>query len=132
MLHENHHSLVVKIPDVSLFVKHMTNNSIFLEQLEWYGLKNSNKISAFANLLLDKDTRLSSGILLAKYKVLMTPMIKSTIRAKLRLEIRSKTIRLAMRTWMNFQTRIRINFIAFTIRSEAMIWINFIAFTIRL
>lgn len=68
MSHGNHHSLVAKIPDVSLLIKHMTSNSIFQEQLGRGGLRNGNRLSAFADLFSDGDTRLSSGILLTKYK----------------------------------------------------------------
>lgn len=46
----------------------MTSNSIFLEQLGWGGLRNSNEMSAFADLFSDRDTGLSSDILIAKYK----------------------------------------------------------------
>lgn len=56
------------MPDVSLLVKHMTNDSIFLKQLSQNKLKNGNGISAFTNFFLNKDTKLSSGIPLAKYK----------------------------------------------------------------
>lgn len=68
ILHGNHHCLFVKIPDISLFIKYMTCDSVFEELLGRGGLINGNKISTFVDFLLNKNTRLYSGFLLAKYQ----------------------------------------------------------------
>lgn len=57
------------MPNIILFVKHMTGDPILQEQLDRNGLKNSNKTSAFVNIFSDWYTWLSSGIPLAIYKV---------------------------------------------------------------
>ena len=48
--HGNRHSLVAKLPDVSLLVKHMIDDSIFEEKLGRIGMLNNTAISAFPNL----------------------------------------------------------------------------------
>lgn len=65
--HGNHHSLVAKLPDVSLLVKHMTGDLIFREELGRCGLRNSDKLSAFTDPFSDKTACFSSGIALSKY-----------------------------------------------------------------
>lgn len=65
--HGNRHSLVAKLPDVSLLVKHMTGDLIFREELGRCGLRNSDKPSAFADPFSDGTARFSSGIALSKY-----------------------------------------------------------------
>ncbi len=65
--HGNRHSLVAKLPDVSLLVKHMTDDSIFDEKLGRTGTRNNTIISAFPDLFYTGATHLSNGIALTKY-----------------------------------------------------------------
>ncbi len=65
--HGNCHSLVAKLPDVSLLVKHMTDNSIFDEKLGRTGTRNNTTISAFPDLFYTGATHLSNGIALNRY-----------------------------------------------------------------
>ena len=65
--HGNRHSLVAKLPDVSLLVKHMTDNSIFDEKLGRTGTQNNTTMSAFPNLFYTGAAHLSNGIALSQY-----------------------------------------------------------------
>ena len=48
--------------------------------------------------------------------ILVTPTMESMMRAKTRSEMRSKTIRLVMRTLIDSQMTIQMDFTVFTIR----------------
>lgn len=63
----NRHSLVAKLPDVSLLIKHMAGDSIFEEKLGRCGAQNGNVLSAFVDLFTEGTTRLSTGIPISKY-----------------------------------------------------------------
>lgn len=65
--HGNCHSLVAKLPDISLLVKHMTENSIFHEQLGRTGMRNNNAESALPNLFSIGVGHLSTGVALSQY-----------------------------------------------------------------
>ena len=65
--HGNRHSLVAKLPDVSLLVKHMIDDSIFEEKLGRTGMSNNTAMSAFPDLFYIRSAHLSNGIALSKY-----------------------------------------------------------------
>ncbi len=63
----NRHSLVAKLPDVSLLVKHMIDDSIFEKKLGRTGLPNNTLISIFPDLFYVGSAHLSNGIALSRY-----------------------------------------------------------------
>ena len=65
--HGNHHSLVAKLPDVSLLIKHMAGDSIFEEKLGQCGTQNSNVFAAFVDPFSEGTACFSSGITLSRY-----------------------------------------------------------------
>lgn len=65
--HGNRHSLVAKLPDVSLLVKHMIEDSIFKEKLGRTGIRNNSAMSAFPDMWYIGAGRLSSGKVLSRY-----------------------------------------------------------------
>ena len=65
--HGNCHFLVAKLPDVSLLVKHMIDDSIFEEKLSRTGISNNTAMSAFPDLFYIGSAHLSNGIALSRY-----------------------------------------------------------------
>ncbi len=65
--HGNCHSLVAKLLDVSLLVKHMIDDSIFEEKLGRTGIPNNTPISAFPDLFYIGSAYLSNDIALSRY-----------------------------------------------------------------
>lgn len=65
--HGNRHFLIAKLPDVSLLVKHMTDNFIFDEKLGRIGTQNNTTISAFPNVFYIRAAYLSNNIALSRY-----------------------------------------------------------------
>lgn len=65
--HGNRHSLVAKLPDVSLLIKHMTGDSIFQEKLGRCGTRNGNVPSLFADPFSHITTCLSTGLPQSRY-----------------------------------------------------------------
>ncbi|WP_375449060.1 hypothetical protein [uncultured Nostoc sp.] len=67
ILHSNRHSLAAKLPDISLLVKHMTEDSLFCERLDWTRLRSNLQQSAFSDLFADDIARLATGLELGRY-----------------------------------------------------------------
>ncbi|WP_375449162.1 hypothetical protein [uncultured Nostoc sp.] len=65
--HSNHHSLIANLPDMSLLVKYMINDSIFEEKLGRTGMSNNTAISAFPDLFYIGSAHPSNGIALSRY-----------------------------------------------------------------
>ena len=65
--HNNRHSLVAKLLDASLLVKHMIDNSIFEEKLGRTGISNNTAMFVFPNLFYIGSAHLSNGIALSRY-----------------------------------------------------------------
>lgn len=65
--HGNRHSLAAKLPDISLLVKHMTEDSLFREQLGRTGLQSNLQQSAFPDLFADSTVRFATGLELSRY-----------------------------------------------------------------
>ncbi len=65
--HGNRHSLVAKLPDVSLLVKYMIDDSIFEEKLGRTDIPNNTPMSAFPDLFYVGNAHLSNGIALSRY-----------------------------------------------------------------
>lgn len=63
----NCHSIIAKLPDVSLLVKHMINDSIFNKNLGYIGMWNNIAKSKFLNLFYTRNTYLLNGIILSRY-----------------------------------------------------------------
>lgn len=66
-LHGNRHSLVAKLADILLLVKHITEDSLFRKQLDWTEMQNNGPESAFYDLFVEDTARLSTGVELARY-----------------------------------------------------------------
>ncbi len=67
--HGNCHFFIVKLPDVSLLVKLMINDSTFEEKLGCTGIPNTTLISAFPDLFYIGSVHLSNSIVLSRYIV---------------------------------------------------------------
>ena len=65
--HGNRHSLIAKLPDVSLLVKQMINDSIFEEKLGHTSMLNNTAMFAFSDLFYIGSAHLSNGIALSRY-----------------------------------------------------------------
>lgn len=67
--HGNRHSLVAKLPDVSLLIKHMAGDSIFEEKLGRCGAQNGNGNlpSVFVDPFTEGTACLSTGIPISRY-----------------------------------------------------------------
>ncbi len=65
--YDNHYSFVAKLPDVSLLVKHIINESIFKKKLGRTGMLDNTPMSAFPNLFYIGSAHLSNGIALSRY-----------------------------------------------------------------
>lgn len=66
-LHGNHHSLVTKLPNVSLLVKHITKDSLLCKQLGQTGLQSNLQQSVFPNFFADGTACLATGFELGRY-----------------------------------------------------------------
>lgn len=67
MSHGNHHYFVTKLPDVSLLIKYIADDSIFQEKLGRYRVWNGNLPSEFTNLFSDGTACLFTGLPLYRY-----------------------------------------------------------------
>ncbi len=65
--HGNCHSLTIKVPDVSLLMKHMIDDSFFQEQLGWMGLRNNRTEYAFRDLFAKGVARIFTGMEIGRY-----------------------------------------------------------------
>ncbi len=65
--YSNCHFFVAKLPNISLLVKHMIDDSIFKERLGRIGMPNNTPISAFPDLFYIWSAYLSNSITLSKY-----------------------------------------------------------------
>ena len=63
----NCHSLIAKLLDVSLLVKHMINDSIFEEKLDRTGMSNNIAMSTFPDFFYIRNAYFSNGIALSRY-----------------------------------------------------------------
>lgn len=65
--HGNCHFPIAKLPDVSLLVKYMIENSIFKKKLGCTGINNNSVMSAFPNMWYIEASRLSNSKVLNRY-----------------------------------------------------------------
>lgn len=65
--HSNCHFFIAKLPDLSLLVKYMINDSIFQEKLGCIGVQNNTFISIFPDLFYIGSAYLSNRIALSRY-----------------------------------------------------------------
>ena len=66
-LQGNCHNLTAKLLNISLFVKHMIENSFFYEQLGWKRLQSNLQQLVFSDLFADSITHLATGLKLGRY-----------------------------------------------------------------
>lgn len=65
--HSNFHSLAAKLLDVLFFVKHMTENSLFCQNLGRTGLQSNLQQSAFPDLFANGTTCFATSLELSRY-----------------------------------------------------------------
>lgn len=65
--HGNYYSFIARVLDISLLIKHMTEDSIFAEKLGRTGLQNNYTVSAFLNLFSIRVANFLTGVTLKRY-----------------------------------------------------------------
>lgn len=67
ILYGNCYSFAARLFDILLFVKYMTKDSLFYEQLNQTGIRNNIQKLVFPNLFAESQAYLSTNIELARY-----------------------------------------------------------------
>ncbi len=114
-MHGNCYSLATKVPDISLLVKHMIENSLFQKQLGRTGLRNNRTEYAYRDLFAEGVACISTDVLVDTYRLLVETAITTIWTTWLILTTKMRMIRTEI--WEKGLQRIRMSFMAFTIKT---------------